>query len=51
MLRSSKYEEELSDNQLGINERELHSMNKHIPGKNLKQLTTSSDFFGLHIIL
>ncbi|XP_023345981.1 monocarboxylate transporter 10 [Eurytemora carolleeae] len=31
LLRSSKYEEEVSDGQLGINERELNSMNKHIP--------------------
>ena len=28
---ASRYEEEVSDGQLGINERELHSMNKHIP--------------------
>jgi hypothetical protein len=28
---ASKYEEEVSDGHLGINERELHSMNKHIP--------------------
>ena len=28
---SSKYEEEVSDGHLGINERELHAMNKHIP--------------------
>ncbi len=34
LRRHSKYEEEFSDGQhLGINERELHSMNKHIPGK------------------
>jgi len=31
--RQSKFEEEFSDGQLGINERELNSMNKHIPGK------------------
>jgi hypothetical protein len=29
--RISRYEEELSDGQLGINEKELNSMNKHIP--------------------
>ena len=32
LLRSSKYEEEISDGHLGINEKELNSMNKHIPG-------------------
>ncbi len=32
--RLSRYEEEFSDGQhLGINERELNSMNKHIPGE------------------
>ena len=31
-MRSSKYEEEISDGHLGINEKELNSMNKHIPG-------------------
>ena len=30
--RPSKYDEEPSDGQLGINEKELNSMNKHIPG-------------------
>ena len=30
--RFSKYDEEPSDGQLGINEKELNSMNKHIPG-------------------
>lgn len=30
--RLSKYDDELSDGQLGINEKELNSMNKHIPG-------------------
>ena len=28
----SRYEDEPSDGQLGINEKELNSMNKHIPG-------------------
>ena len=32
LLRTSKYEEEISDGHLGINEKELNSMNKHIPG-------------------
>ena len=32
LLRASKYEEEISDGHLGINEKELNSMNKHIPG-------------------
>ena len=31
-MRASKYEEEISDGHLGINEKELNSMNKHIPG-------------------
>ena len=31
--RLSKYDEEYSDGQLGINDKELNSMNKHIPGK------------------
>ena len=31
--RTSKYDGEFSDGQLGINEKELNSMNKHIPGK------------------
>ena len=31
--RLSRYEDEPSDGQLGINEKELNSMNKHIPGK------------------
>ena len=30
--RLSRYEDEPSDGQLGINEKELNSMNKHIPG-------------------
>ena len=32
LVRASKYEEEISDGHLGINEKELNSMNKHIPG-------------------
>ena len=32
-MRASKYEEEISDGHLGINEKELNSMNKHIPGR------------------
>ena len=31
--RLSRYEDEPSDGQLGINEKELNSMNKHIPGR------------------
>ena len=42
-MRSSRYEEEISDNnQLGINDRELHSMNKHIPG--IRKLYPMSSF-------
>ena len=33
----SKYEDETSDHQLGINEKELNSMNKHIPGEKTHQ--------------
>ena len=32
LRRYSKYEDEISEGQLGINEKELNSMNKHIPG-------------------
>ena len=32
LRRFSKYEDEISEGQLGINEKELNSMNKHIPG-------------------
>jgi hypothetical protein len=32
LRRYSKYDEEVSNDQLGINEKELVSMNKHIPG-------------------
>ena len=30
---SSKFEDEFSEGQLGINDKELNSMNKHIPGR------------------
>ena len=33
LRRFSKYEDEISEGQLGINEKELNSMNKHIPGQ------------------
>jgi hypothetical protein len=33
LRRFSKYDEEVSNDQLGINEKELVSMNKHIPGE------------------
>ena len=33
LRRYSRYEDEISEGQLGINEKELNSMNKHIPGK------------------
>ena len=33
LRRFSRYEDEISEGQLGINEKELNSMNKHIPGK------------------
>ena len=41
LLRTSKYEEEISDGHLGINEKELNSMNKHIPGTLSKFLSLS----------
>ena len=48
LLRSSKYEEEISEGQLGMGDRELHSMNKHIPGEilflNLKISFTFIEF-------
>ena len=40
--RFSKYDEEPSDGQLGINEKELNSMNKHIPGEDQNQYTRTS---------
>ena len=42
-MRASKYEEEISDGHLGINEKELNSMNKHIPGNSQTELLM--DFF------
>ena len=32
LRRFSRYDDEISEGQLGINEKELNSMNKHIPG-------------------
>ena len=40
--RVSKYDEEPSDGQLGINEKELNSMNKHIPGTTIITLSIFS---------
>ena len=36
LRRFSRYDDEISEGQLGINEKELNSMNKHIPGKNFE---------------
>ena len=46
LLRVSKYEEEISDGHLGINEKELNSMNKHIPA--LKGFNPKSATFRQH---
>jgi len=46
LLRTSKYEEEISDGHLGINEKELNSMNKHIPA--LKGFNPKSATFRQH---
>ena len=40
LRRFSRYEDEISEGQLGINEKELNSMNKHIPGKFGQNLPT-----------
>jgi len=45
-VRASKYEEEISDGHLGINEKELNSMNKHIPA--LKGFNPKSATFRQH---
>ena len=51
-MRSSRYEEEISDNnQLGINDRELHSMNKHIPGIRKSYTIQSAKFSNIAIAI